>query len=509
MWASPGSPHDHDVTTRMFIVSGAVAFMASFTSTPATPPLAVQATAVQATAIDAVVQEYRHATGLPGAALVLTHDDEVVHAAGYGHAPTGERITEHTPMAVASVSKSFTALAVMQLVDAGRVNLDQPVHLYLPEFAIADPRATEITVRQLLDQTSGMSDTTFPAFSRPQPESLADAVAGMRGAHLAAAPGTRWEYHNPNFQVAARMVEVVSGQPFDRYLQEHVFGPLGMIDSRTVDTERDLPPSGHGYLRILGMPVAVPEPHAFGNGSGGVLSSAHDMGAWLIAQNNQGRGPDGTPIASAASIAAMHTPSAVSDSYALGWEIGTTASGAPLIAHSGDLFTSTAYQALLPASGYGIAVLANTGLAYGDAAAIAERIIALLENTPSPPAGAPLVMVDAVLLMLSLVALLLGGVGVVRSRRWAALRTGWLRTVARLLPLVAPLVLMATIHRVVGLLYRGRDVAWIQVYYVYPTFMLLLATTALACTAVLAARLIALGHATASKSRPDETLVRR
>jgi CubicO group peptidase (beta-lactamase class C family) len=488
----------------MFIVSGAVAVMASFTATPATPP-----PAVPAAAIDAVVQEYLHATGLPGAALVVTHDDEVVRAAGYGHTPTGERITEHTPMAVASVSKSFTALAVMQLVEAGRVNLDQQVHQYLPEFEMADPRANAITVRQLLDQTSGMSDTTFPAFSRPQPDSLADAVAGMRDAHLAATPGTRWEYHNPNFQVAARMVEVVSGQPFDGYLQEHVFGPLGMNDSRTVDTARELPPSGQGYLRILGMPVAVPEPPAFGNGSGGVLSSAHDMGRWLIAQNNQGQGPDGTPIASAASIAAMHTPSAVSDSYALGWSIDTTASGAPLIAHSGDLFTSTAYQALLPASGYGLAVMANTGLAYGDATAITERVIALLENTPPPPAGAPLVMVDAVLLMLSLVALLLGGVGVVRSRRWAAVRTGWPRTVVRLLPLAVPLVLFATIHRVVGLLYRGRDVAWIQVYYLYPTFMLLLATTASACTAVLTARLIALAHATPSKKCPDESLVRR
>ncbi|GAA1222848.1 serine hydrolase domain-containing protein [Pseudonocardia alaniniphila] len=474
---------------RMLIVSGVVAVMTSLTSTAATP-----APAVDSAAIDAVVDEYRRAIGLPGTAVVITHGNTEVHAAGYGRTPTGEHVTEHTPMAVASVSKSFTALAVMQLVETGRVNLDQSVQVYLPEFAMADPRATEITVRQLLDQTSGMSDTTFPAFSRPQPSSLVEAVAGMRGARLAADPGTQWEYHNPNFQVAARMVEVTSGQPFDEYLQEHVFGPLGMTDSRTVDTARDLPPSAHGHLRILGVAVPLPEPPAFGNGSGGVLSSAHDMAAWLIAQNNQGRGPDGTSIASAATVAAMHTPSTVSDSYALGWSIGTTASGAPLIAHSGDLFTSTAYQALLPASGYGLAVMANTGLAYADAAAIAERLIALLENTPTPPTGPPLAMVDSVLLLLVLAAVLLGGFGVHRSGRWAAAGTGRLRAAPRLLPLVVPLVLFATIHRAVGLLYRGRDVTWIQVTYLYPTFMLLLATATLACIAVLVARLIALAR---------------
>jgi CubicO group peptidase (beta-lactamase class C family) len=290
------------------------------------------------------------------------------------------------------------------------------------------------------------------------------------------------------------MVEVVSGQSFDEYLQEHVFGPLGMTDSRTIDTARDLPPSAQGNLRILGVAVPLPEPPAFGNGSGGVLSSAHDMAAWLIAQNNQGRGPDGTSIASAATVTAMHTPSEVSDSYALGWSIGTTASGAPLIAHSGDLFTSTAYQALLPGSGYGLAVMANTGLAYADAVAIADRLIALLENTPTPSTGTPLAVVDSVLLTLVLAAVLLGGFGVQRSLRWAAARRGWLRAAARLLPLVVPLVLFATIHRVVGLLYRGRDVTWIQVFYLYPTFMLLLATATLACIAVLVARLIALAR---------------
>ncbi|MEU4780575.1 serine hydrolase domain-containing protein [Micromonospora sp. NPDC023633] len=476
--------------TRVLVLAGAVALAAS--PAPAPPP--GSPAGVDAPAVDALVREYRDATGLPGVAVAVTRGTDVLHVAGYGHTPAGVPVTAHTPMAVASVSKSFTALAVMQLVEAGRVELDGPVQRHLPEFAMADPRAATITVRQLLDQTSGMSDTTFPAFSRRQPSSLRESVAGMRTARLAAAPGTRWEYHNPNFQVAARLVEVVSGRPFDDYLRTYVFGPLGMADSRTLDVARELPPSARGHLMILGAAVAVPEPPAFGNGSGGVLSSAHDMAAWLVAQGNQGRGPDGKAVVSPSGLAALHRPSAVSGSYALGWFVERTASGAPMIAHSGDLFTSTAYQALLPASGHGVAVMANTGLSYGHASALAERLVALIEGRPAPSAGTPLAVVDAVLLVLAVATAALAGRGVLRSRRWAAGRAVRPWTLVRLLPLLAPLLLLASVHRVVGMLYRGRDVAWIQVPYLYPTFMVLLGTATLGGAAVLGARLLRLGR---------------
>ncbi|MEU4766036.1 serine hydrolase domain-containing protein [Actinosynnema sp. NPDC023794] len=447
---------------------------------------------VDGAAIDAVVRQYREQTALPGVAVAVTRGATVVHTAGYGRTPGGDAVTEHTTMAAASVSKSFTAVAVMRLVESGRIRLDDPVRAHLPEFTMADPRAADITVRHLLDQTSGMSDTTHRSFSGPPVRTLAVAVAAMRDSTLAAAPGTRWEYHNPNFQVAARLVEVVGGLPFADHLRREVFDPLGMADSRTADTERDLPPSAEGHVTVLGLPVALPEPPAFGNGSGGVLTSAHDLAAWLIAQNNGGRGRDGTSIATPRSITETHTPTAVSKSYGLGWFVGVTASGAPLVDHGGDLFTSTAYQALLPGSGHGIAVLANTGMRHGDAQAIGARLVALVEGRQLPPADDPHTVVDAVLLGLALVFAALNGRGVVRSRRWAARRRSTAWTVARLVPLVLPLLLLLTVHRVVGYLYRGRDVAWLQVPYLYPTFMVALAVTALGCVAVLAARAIAL-----------------
>ncbi|QQQ73575.1 beta-lactamase family protein [Saccharothrix sp. 6-C] len=454
-------------------------------------PATAAAPTVDGAAVDAVVRQYREDTALPGVAVAVTHGTEVVRAAGYGHTPDGDPVSEHTTMAAASVSKSFTALAVMRLVESGRIRLDDPVRAHLPEFTMADPRAADITVRHLLDQTSGLSDTTHRSFSGPPVHTLAEAVAAMRDSKPAAAPGTRWEYHNPNFQVAARLVEVVAGRPFADHLRREVFAPLGMADSRTVDTASDLPPSAAGHVKVLGLPVALPEPPAFGNGSGGVLTSAHDLAAWLIAQNNGGRGPDGTSVATPRSIAETHTPSTASPSYGLGWFVGVTPSGAPLVDHGGDLFTSTAYQALLPASGHGIAVLANTGMRHGDAQAIGARLIALVEGRQLPPVDDPHTLVDAVLLGLIPVVGAPAVRGALRSRRWAARRRSTAWTVARLLPLALPLLLLTTIHRVVGLLYRGRDVAWSQVPYLYPTFMVLLSVAALGGVAVLVARLAA------------------
>ncbi|MCY9784354.1 beta-lactamase family protein [Nocardiopsis sp. EMB25] len=445
--------------------------------------------------IDTVIREHMRSRGVPGLAVAVTHGTQTVHAAGYGTTPSGRPVTAHTPMAVASVSKSFTAAAVLRLVEAGEVGLDEPVATYLPEFGMADPRASRITVRQLLDQTSGMSDTTFRAFTRDQPDTLREAVASMRTGRLAADPGERHEYHNPNFQVAARLVEVVSGRPFAEELRTLVFDPLDMADSSTIDTERDLPPSAHGHLRILGRPVAVPEPPAFGNGSGGVISSAADMSAWLIAQNNGGVGPNGGRIGTPESVTSAHTPSPNSGSYALGWSVGETASGSTVVAHGGDLFTSTAYQALLPESGHGLAVMANTGMAHGDAQAIAGALIAVLEGEEAPAPGADTASpwLDAALLALAAGVVALAWRGARRSGRWAR---RWsdrpLRAVVRLSPFALPPLLLAEVHRVVGFLYRGRDVAWIQVPYLYPAFVVLLAAAALGCAVVVTARVVGL-----------------
>ncbi|MEK8107280.1 serine hydrolase domain-containing protein [Micromonospora sp. M12] len=135
------------------------------------------------------------------------------------------------------MSKSFTAAAVMSLVDEGRVALDQPVVTYLPEFRMADQRAGLITVRQLLNQTSGLSDRTVDIGATQRATSLAGYLVALRHGTLTGEPGSHWEYCNVNYDVAARLVEVVDGRDFTVAMRDRIFGRLGMAPAPS-ETER-------------------------------------------------------------------------------------------------------------------------------------------------------------------------------------------------------------------------------------------------------------------------------
>jgi CubicO group peptidase (beta-lactamase class C family) len=151
------------------------------------------------------------------------------------------------------------------------VALDAPVRRYLRDFRIADPRGAEITVRELLNQTSGLTDSTLPEKSLPQPDSLAGAVVRARDATLAVDPGTKHNYTNTNYHLAARLVEVVTGEPFADHLRRHVFEPAGMRSTTTIGlTPRDLPGDVRdGYIYAYGMSVPASEPTRFVAGSDG------------------------------------------------------------------------------------------------------------------------------------------------------------------------------------------------------------------------------------------------
>lgn len=462
--------------------------------------------AATAEAVDAVVRDHMEATGAPGVAVAVTHGTETVRARGYGRTATGEPVTAHTPMAIASASKAFTALAVVQLVEDGEIGLDDPVRAHLPEFDPDDPRADAVTVRQLLDNTSGMSGAGFDEFGRGRVPDLRTAVAGMDGVRFAADPGTRYSYHNPNFQVAARLVEVVSGRSFADRLHERVLDPLGMTDSTTVATDLDLPSSARGHLMFLRRGLPATEVPSFGAGSGGVLSTADDMASWLIAQNNGGASADGTRIATPEGVALTHTPSpATGGTYGLGWSVGTTPSGAPRIEHGGELFTATAHQVLLPESGHGIAVMVNTAGMDAHAAVLTEALVALIEEGgPEPASGTRAPVVDSATLALAGVAVWLGARGVRRSGTWAARRagaSGW-RTASRLVPLAVPVVLFAVLDHALGVLYRSQDLTWGILWRLFPGPVALLGLVALVCVAVAAARLVRLRRGRSDSSTP-------
>ncbi|WP_236004195.1 serine hydrolase domain-containing protein [Nonomuraea antri] len=449
------------------LMAGVAAFCLG---TPVSP--AAAAAQPDPAAIAEVVAANLGPARLPGVAVALVKNGRVLHTGGYGHDARGEPVTSRTPMRIASLSKSFTALAVMQLAEAGRLTLDDPVVRHLPEFAMADPRAEQITIRRLLDHSSGMSDTTYPEAALPQPDSLRQAVADLRRAELAAPPGLRHEYHNPNYWVAARLVEVVSGLPFAEYLTRRVFTPLRMTSTVTADNwQNPVPGLVDGHNRFLGITWPRTEPDRFVAGSAGIVTTADDLAKWLALHT---RGAAST-VLSAEGLRELHRPSAPDGRYALGWDNPDPHHGPRRITHPGSSFTSTATMVLLPGSGYGIALMSNSRMPLeSDVEAIMEDLVALTQGTPGTGAPLPLGFIADLTALAAALSIAAGGaVKALRARRWARRRATaapW-RTTLRLIPYLLPLPVLAFLPRVLELIAGGRGVTFVLLSHIWPTFL--------------------------------------
>ena len=235
---------------------------------PATPAFAE---GPSAEAVQRFIDAYRSRHGLPGIAVAVVKDGVPVLEAASGSG--AEPITAGTPTALASVTKVITTFAVLQLVDDAMLELDDPVIDHLPEFVLDDTRGASITVRQLLAHTSGLPNPMIV----PPAESPQQRMPQLQDIELVNDPGTSYLYSNLGYHTAARLIEVVSGQPYADYLEEHLFAPLGMHDTfATLDRSDD---TGRisGHVTAYGGAIPLREMTAMNVGSGNVISTAQDM----------------------------------------------------------------------------------------------------------------------------------------------------------------------------------------------------------------------------------------
>src|SRR6266487_539907 len=180
--------------------------------------------------VDTYIRTRMKELGIPGAALVIVQGDHIVHLKAFGVADaSGRPVTPQTPFFTGSTGKSFTALAIMQLVEAGKVNLDTPVQTYLPWFRVADAEASKrITVRQLLNQVSGLPNSIGEkqVANRDLSDSaIENNVRALANIELSAAPGEHYDYSNANYVTLGMIIQAVSGQSYETYIQEHIFQP--------------------------------------------------------------------------------------------------------------------------------------------------------------------------------------------------------------------------------------------------------------------------------------------
>lgn len=322
--------------------------------------------------LDAYIEGQLKALNVPGASLVVIEGDQIVHTKGFGTSESGDSApTPQTPFFIGSLTKSFTSLAIMQLVEEGKIDLDAPVQQYLPWFTLADAEAaSRITVRQLMIQTSGISQIPgmigLANFDN-SPDGSERQARGLSNYLPSNQPGETWEYSNVNFNLLGLIVEVVSGEKYGEYVQNHIFAPLDMDHSYISKEAAQKDGLIVGNQQWFGFPIAVPNQQVpvASLPSGQLISSAEDMAHYMIAQLNMGE-MKGVSVISGEGIELMHQPAAsvsMGDSdmgyYGMGWFINEI-KGQKIVYHYGEVPDFFAYMAMLPDQDRAIVLLFNT-----------------------------------------------------------------------------------------------------------------------------------------------------
>ena len=346
-------PSEGELSMRKVWPLGVLAFLASIVSA---------STAISQ--IDAFIEAELPRGAAPGLSYARVENGEIT-AKGFGERTigSGEIVASNPPFPIGSVTKSFTALAIMQLVEANQLRLDDPVAQHLPAFTKGP--ASEVTVRQLLNHTSGFSTVQgnsqhgiADAFQLGLVE-YAEQLAQIGPAN---APGAVWEYSNANYQILGAVIEQQSGQSYPDFIEERIFKPLGMTNSRVLvgPHPADMV-TGHrpwfGSVRAYDAGEAYP----INAPAGGIAASADDMGRYLAMWLN---GED--DIVSADTKALMAAPAGpASPSYGLGWSID---SGNGAIYHTGLVPGGEALASFSPSEKKAVVVLvnANGGLGFAD-----------------------------------------------------------------------------------------------------------------------------------------------
>jgi CubicO group peptidase (beta-lactamase class C family) len=291
--------------------------------------------------------------GIPGLCFVLVQDGAVVLSTGYGVADiaSGAPVEpDSTLMRIGSVSKPFVAMAVMQLVEAGQLNLDVDINRYLKSMQVQNDFTTSVTLAHLLTHTAGFEDppytsNTDPASVRPLAQFLAESMPPVTRM-----PGASHTYSNYGYALAALVVEEVSGQPFDQYVLDHILRPLQMSDTSYLLAQPVPDNIATGYKLAAGAQELQPIDFDSDYPSGSIVSTAGDMSHFLVALANGGC-YEGACILQASSVAELFEVRAETpyegQRVTYGFVQGTSG-GQLLLGHSGAIRGFGSFLGILP-----------------------------------------------------------------------------------------------------------------------------------------------------------------
>jgi D-alanyl-D-alanine carboxypeptidase len=328
--------------------------------------------------IDAAVTQALSSTKVPSASIAIVKDGHIAYLQAYGLARLSPPM-EATPQmqySVGSISKQFTAAAVLMMAQEGKLTLDDPVSKYLPELT----RAKEVTIRMLLSHTSGYQDywpEDYVMTSMMVPTTAQHILDVWGKRPLDFDPGTQWQYSNTNFVIAGRIVEQVSGIPIIDLLKKRIFLPLGMDNVYDTDASKLPATDPTGYERhALGPQRPSPlEGAGWMFAAGELAMPAHDLALWDISVINRS-------LLDAASYAQMFKPvllkGGANSGYGLGVFLGKR-DGHAYIQHGGEVSGFVSDNLVYPDDRAAIIVLTNE-MATNAASVIADRITPVLLN---------------------------------------------------------------------------------------------------------------------------------
>lgn len=329
--------------------------------------------------VDSIAAAVLDATGVPSASVAVVRHGALAYAHAYGLAKLDPRTPSDTTMryAIGSISKQFTAAAILLLVQDHKVSLDDPVSKFVPGVA----RGNDVTVRMLLSHTSGYQDFWPQDYVPPnmeQPTTPQHIIDRWAKQPLDFEPGTQWQYSNTNYIIAGLIVEEASGTPFTRFIHARILDALGMKSAVDFDALGPSAAQPIGYMRYgLGtLRPATPTGPGWMFGAGELAMTPTDLARWDIAMIDQS-------LLAPASYKAMETTvllrDGVSSNYGLGVEVGQLG-GHRAISHSGEVSGFTAENIVFPDDSAAIVVLTNQDAAPASGA-IAQQIARVMFTT--------------------------------------------------------------------------------------------------------------------------------
>lgn len=353
-------------TWNRWLIAGCLAVLVSAAPVAPGPAGARVASAGELAAGESYLRDYLNQIKAPGLAYAVVRGGEVLRRGAWGVDGDGRPMTTRTPFMLGSTSKSFTALAVAQLVEAGRVDLDGAASGYLPWLRLGDAdTARTVTVRQLLTHTSGLPQVWSSGLTDRydnRPGGLARSVRDLAALRPTAAAGRTYQYSDANYMILGALVEGVTGDSFGGYLRRHVFDPLRMTHSAgTADEARAVGiPAGHRYY--FGRPRRFAAPFDTAGAPYGFLAaSLDDLSHYAIAQLNGGRYGT-TRVLGAEGMRQLHTGTVATGhgTYGFGWQNSTLDGvGTRIVWHAGATPNYFTHLVLVPERNLAVIIMAN------------------------------------------------------------------------------------------------------------------------------------------------------